>query len=203
LDRDQLKNYLSALSQNAPNNSTWSEAQKLAYWINVYNAFTLDLILEHYPVASIKDIGSSIQIPFLNTPWDKKFILIGSEMYSLNEIEHNILRKLFKEPRIHFVINCASYSCPKLRNEAFEAEKLEHQLTDQAINFLSDTTKNVITPNHLKLSKIFQWYRFDFPSNLQEYIGSLTNTSIHAEVDIDYLPYDWGLNEKNDVELTP
>ena len=123
-DSVRLNSYLETLVSNAPDPESWSEDEQLAYWINVYNAFTIKLIVEHYPVASIKDIGSKIQIPFINSPWDIKFIVINGEKLDLNNVEHGILRKKFNEPRIHFAVNCASFSCPKLRNEAFEADKL-------------------------------------------------------------------------------
>ena len=111
-DSIKLDQYLEKLSNHPPNQDKWSEEEQLAYWINAYNAYTVKLILMHYPVRSIKDIGSSIQIPFVNSPWDIKFIQIGDKKLDLNNIEHSILRKEFEEPRIHFAINCASFSCP-------------------------------------------------------------------------------------------
>ena len=88
----------------------------MAYWINAYNAYTIRLIVDHYPVQSIKDIGSKIKIPFVTTPWASKFFSIGGEQMSLDNIEHGILRKKFDDPRIHFTLVCASISCPRLRN---------------------------------------------------------------------------------------
>jgi hypothetical protein len=196
-DRARLKEYLKLLSDNPPNDVQWSREEKLAYWINVYNAFTLELVLEHYPVESIKDIGSKIQIPFVNTPWDIKFIKIGDKEYDLNNIEHNIIRKVFNEPRIHFAVNCASFSCPKLRNEAYTGEKLEKQLNDQTINFLNDSDKNQITQERLSLSKIFSWYGGDFTNGQSkiEFIQQFTEVEISPDAKIDYLEYDWSLNE--------
>lgn len=195
-DRSALRRYLSSLEQNAPNGQ-WSEDEKLAYWINAYNAYTLDLIVQHYPVESIKDIGSKIQIPFVNTAWDIKFIEIGGEKYDLNNIEHGIIRKEFEEPRIHFALVCAAVSCPKLRNEAYTAEKLDEQLTTAARNFLSDPSKNKISSKgQAQLSKIFSWYGGDFKkkSTLVEYLNKYSAVQLAADADISYMEYDWALN---------
>ncbi|MEP7320342.1 MAG: DUF547 domain-containing protein [Saprospiraceae bacterium] len=101
-------------------------------------------------------------IPFINSVWDIQLIRIGNETYDLNNIEHSILRKKFNEPWIHFAINCASYSCPRLRNEAYTPSKLESQLTEAAISFLSDKTKNDFSADTIHISKIFEWFKDDF-----------------------------------------
>ena len=137
-----LNRYLQSLSKNPPDKRRWSREEQMAYWINAYNGFTMQLILKYYPIKSIKDIGSSIQIPFINTPWDIKFIRIGNETYDLNNIEHGILRKEFDDARIHMALVCASKSFPRLLNEAFEPAKLNKQLEDQARVFLADTFRN-------------------------------------------------------------
>jgi hypothetical protein len=146
---------------------------------------------------TIKDIGSSIQVPFVNTPWDIKFIEIGGEKLDLNNIEHGILRKEFDEPRIHFAINCASISCPKLRAEAYTAGKLEHQLNDQAIDFINDPERNRIDGDHIRLSKIFRWFGGDFKKNgsLIDFLNRYSREKIHPAVDIVYLDYNWKLND--------
>ncbi len=198
LDRPKLREYLTSLEQNAPNDS-WSEDQKLAYWINAYNAFTLELILEHYPVSSIKDIGATVKIPFVNTPWDIKFINIGDETYDLNNIEHGIIRKRFDEPRIHFALVCAAISCPKLQNKAYLAETLDEQLTKATKNFLTDPEKNVIeSPKKAYLSKIFSWYGGDFTKkgSLIEFLNQYSDTKLERRARIDYKDYDWALNEQ-------
>lgn len=195
---DVLKAYNETLSDNPPND-TWTEQDQLAYWINVYNAFTLQLVAENYPVESIKDIGSKFQIPFVNTPWDIKFVRIGDEMLDLNNVEHDILRKKFKEPRIHFAVNCASVSCPVLRNEAYEAAKLERQLTEQAQIFLQDLDKNDFSdPASPKLSKLFQWFKGDFTKNgsVIDFIFQNGGIRIDKSASINYLEYNWSLNEK-------
>ena len=107
----------------------------MAFWINAYNAYTIRLVLDHYPVSSIKDIGSKIKIPFVTTPWAAKFFSIGGEKMSLDNIEHGTLRKNYNDPRIHFALVCASISCPRLRNEAYTAAALEKQLDDQGHDY--------------------------------------------------------------------
>ena len=122
-DEVAFNQYLAMLSKNPPA-ANWPKNDQMAYWINAYNAYTIRLILDHYPVESIKDIGSKIKIPFVTTPWAAKFFSIGGERMSLDNIEHGILRKKFDDPRIHFSLVCASMSCPRLRNEAYTADKL-------------------------------------------------------------------------------
>lgn len=195
-DSTELIGYLRLLSNNIPN-TNWTDQQQLAYWINLYNAYTIKLILDHYPIKSIKDIGSFIQIPFVNTPWQIEFIPLGDEYYDLDNIEHDIIRKNFNEPRIHFALVCAANSCPNLRNEAYQGNRLEAQLTDQTTSFLVNTSKNLITKEQLKLSKIFRWYKQDFTRSMQlnEYIKQYTTIIIGDTVEIDYMDYDWSLNE--------
>ncbi len=185
-DKDKLQTYLDLLSKNQPNNQ-WSRAEVLAYWINAYNAFTVKLIIDHYPLESIKDIVN---------PWDKKFFTIGTTQMSLGEIEHNILRKM-GAPRIHFAINCASISCPNLLNEAYFAPKLESQLATATKNFLKDSTKNTITADKVELSKIFSWFSDDFKTNgtVIDFINKYTAVEIDKKAKIKYKEYNWKLNE--------
>ena len=140
-DKVLFQGYLDELTQHPPANN-WDDNEKLAYWINAYNAFTVKLIIDHYPLKSIKNISEGL--PMIDSPWDIKFFKIGNLDFDLNTIEHEILRKKFNEPRIHFAINCASFSCPKLRNEAFTASQLETQLEEQAHTFINNSDKNII-----------------------------------------------------------
>ncbi|CAN5243313.1 DUF547 domain-containing protein [soil metagenome] len=197
-DIKALDAYLATLSNNPPDENKWSTNEQLAYWFNAYNAFTVKLITMHYPVSSIKKIGPDIQVIFVNTPWDKDFFKIGGSNFSLNDIEHKTLRKRFEEPRMHFALNCASMSCPKLRNEAYEASKLNSQLDDQARAFLADKSKNVITQNKIKISKLFNWYGKDFTKNSGkiEYLNKYAPVKINRNADIDYLDYSWDINEQ-------
>jgi hypothetical protein len=199
-DRAELKKYLDLIQNNAPNDKTWSKEDRLAYWINAYNAFTIELILQYYPVESIKDIGSKIQIPFVNTPWDIKFIKIGGNEMDLNNIEHSILRKEFNEPRIHFAVNCASYSCPVLRAEAYTGAKIDQQLKEQAISFVNDERRNKITSTSAQLSKLFDWYSGDFTKdkNLKDFINQFAKVKIADKTKVSYIDYDWRLNDSKD-----
>ena len=163
-DRDKLTEYLIYLAdhpiaENAPKD------ERLAYFINLYNAGTVQLILEKYPLKSIKDIFR---------PWGKDRIRYGGEMISLGDIEHKILRKM-DEPRIHFAINCASYSCPKLQKKAFLASSMETQLEHAAIDFINDPTKNNIKATKVRPFKNFQlvqgrFYKARFPNCLFEQV---------------------------------
>lgn len=196
-EKATFDSYLRLLEANPPNKETWSDEEQMAYWINAYNAYTVDLILKYYPVESIKDIGSSIQVPFVNTPWDVKFIKIAGEEYDLNNLEHGILRKDFEEPRIHFAVNCASFSCPELRAEAYTGEKLDQQLDEQARIFVNDTRKNHITVDKAELSKIFSWYSGDFNNDMsvEEFVNQYTDVKITESTDVDYMDYNWELND--------
>lgn len=189
-----LNKYLNDLTSHPPLDN-WTENEKLAFWINAYNAFTIQLIIRHYPIKSIKDLGGKVYK--INTPWDIKFIRIGNEIYDLNNLEHSILRKQFTEPRIHFALNCASKSCPKLRNEAYIASKLNNQLNDQAKSFINDSRYNVILENEAKLSRIFQWYRGDFATKMsfEAFISQWSPEVVTSETDISYMEYNWDLNE--------
>lgn len=196
-DSADLTSYLELLKTNPPDEETWSKEEQIAFWINAYNAYTVKLIIDHYPLQSIKDIGSVIQIPFVNSPWDIKFIEINGVKLDLNNIEHDILRKKFDEPRIHFAINCASFSCPKLRREAYVASQLERQLQEQAINFINDPERNVITIHDITISKIFDWFKGDFTKNgsLIDFLNQYSKVKIEQVAGVSYLDYNWMLNE--------
>jgi len=183
---ENIDTYLNLLSNSKPDNLV-SREEKLAYWINAYNAFTIKLIIDNYPIKSIKDIKQ---------PWDKKFIDIDGELISLNEIEHDILRKM-NEPRIHFAIVCASVSCPKLQNTAFEPSKIEEQLTNATKEFLADPSKNNLSPNSIRISKLFQWFSKDFTQNgtLIDFLNQYSEITISPKAKRSFNNYNWRLNE--------
>ncbi|MEM7185582.1 MAG: DUF547 domain-containing protein [Bacteroidota bacterium] len=188
-DRASLQRYLDMLSAQRPTEA-WSVQELLAFYINLYNAYTVDLILDNYPVASIKDI---------NGPWTRAIVPVGKNNLSLGGIENGILRKM-DEPRIHFAINCASISCPNLLNEAYTAGKINEQLNKAASSFINGN-KNQIAGSQLKLSSIFNWYRKDYVVNGQTdliaYINQFSDQPIAADATIEFLEYDWNLNESN------
>ncbi|MAQ75559.1 MAG: hypothetical protein CL613_04400 [Aquimarina sp.] len=187
-DQEQLTTYLTALSSNPPNEE-WQVQELLAYYINLYNAYTVDLIIKNYPVKSIKDI---------NGAWTKAIVPVGNRTMSLGGIENGVLRKM-DEPRIHFAINCASISCPKLMNKAYTPTSINEQLDEAASEFIN-SDKNRISSTSVKLSHIFKWYEKDYktPStnSVIAYINQYTNTKINIDANIEYLEYDWNLNKQ-------
>lgn len=186
-DGTKLDDYLKMLSEKEPS-SDWSVQELLAYYINLYNAGTVKLIVENYPVKSIKDI---------NGAWTKGLISVGNKEVSLGGIENGILRKM-NEPRIHFAINCASISCPKLMNEAYTAAKINEQL-DRATNEFINSDKNDISAAKPKVSSIFDWYQKDYKINGKQdvigFINQYAKTKINPDATLMYKDYDWNLNE--------
>lgn len=182
----ELHVYIDSLGENMPNDQ-WNDQDKLAYWINAYNAMTIDLIIKNYPVKSIQDIKE---------PWKQRLWKLGSKWYNLNEIEHQILRKM-NEPRIHFGIVCASYSCPKLQNEAFTALQLDAQLTKATREFLADLNRNSITSDNINISKIFKWFSKDFKQNgnIIDFINQYSDVQISSKAKTSFKDYNWNLNE--------
>jgi Protein of unknown function, DUF547 len=196
-DSAELNRYLKTLEKAHPNDKNWSRAEQMAYWINAYNAYTIQLIVRNYPVASIKDIKRGVA--FVNSVWDVKFINIQGYTYDLNNIEHNILRPVFKDARVHAAVNCASYSCPKLRNEAYTAEKLEAQLDDGMRGFVNDPLRNRVGADKAEISEIFKWFKGDFErdaGSVRAFLNRYAATKIGDKGELDYIDYDWGLNEK-------
>ena len=194
-DVSELNAYLKTLSDNAPQKN-WTENEQKAFWINAYNAFTVSLILQHYPVKSIKDIGGKLYK--INTAWDIRFIQIGKEKYDLNNIEHKFLRRQYEDPRIHFAIVCASMSCAKLRREAYTAAQLDAQLDAAGKDFLNDKSKNRIAADKAELSKYFSWYQSDFTKKgtLVDFINKYSQIKINGNTRISYIDYNWSLNEQ-------
>ena len=211
-DRAALKAYLDSLSAvTRAAFAGWPRAERQAFLINAYNAFTVELILTRYPdLKSIKDLGS-----LLSSPWKPKWITLLGNQVSLDDIEHAMLRKRgdYDDPRVHFAVNCASIGCPALREEAFVAARLEAQMDEQTVRFMSDRTRNRWNAQRgrLELSKIFDWYGEDFRlghrgiGSLQafaaRYADQLADAPADREriraggVDIAYTDYDWALND--------
>lgn len=194
-DQSDLDAYLKTLSDNAPQ-SSWSENDQKAFWINAYNAYTVSLVLQHYPVKSIKDIAGKIYK--INTPWDIKFITIGGKKYDLNNIEHGILRKKYDDPRIHFALVCAAMSCPKLQRDAYTGAQINTQLDDAGKDFLNDKSKNRISADKAELSKYFSWYKGDFTKNgsLADFINKYSQTKMNGNTKVSSIDYKWSLNEQ-------
>ena len=176
----------------------WSEPQQIAFLSNAYNAYTLRLIIDHYPLKSIKVIGS-----FISGPWDQPVVKLFGETINLNTLEHKVLRVDYAEPRIHFALVCAAKGCPPLRGEAYVGPRLEEQLVDQAKQFLAEATKNRIaaTERTVYLSPIFKSYGGDFEKKSGSVLAVLKpywpeNAIATDGFKIRYTDYDWSLNEQ-------
>lgn len=196
-DQDALRGYLKSLE--TIDSTTCTRDDLLALFVNAYNAATLELILEHYPgIASIKDIPAAQR-------WDDKRWTICGEKVSLTDLEHEILRKRFDEPRIHFAINCASIGCPPLRSEAFVGEKIDAQLQDQAVAMNRDFGGAHWDGTKLTLSKIYDWFEDDFKRKmeLKNFVAQFMAPEAALEVkkrtkvDIVFQDYNWSLNDIN------
>lgn len=196
-----LNGYLEALRAASPGEATWTRDERLAFWVNAYNAFAIRLILDHYPLTSIRSIGF---LPL--AAFRMKFIPLGAARrpISLNTVENDILRTHFQDPRIHFAIVCASRSCPELRAEAYRASVVNDQLDTAARAFLGDRSKNRwdASSSTLYLSSIFKWFRDDFerhsqtlPAFASRYLPSSHAAALtDGSVRIVFLDYDWSLN---------
>ncbi|MBT5290136.1 MAG: DUF547 domain-containing protein [Flavobacterium sp.] len=187
-----LDNYLAYIQNNEPTKE-WSSNKKKAFWINTYNAYTIKIILNNYPLKSIRDIKIDGE-----TAWKIPFVKIGQKRYTLDQIEHKILRKKFNDPRIHVGINCASVSCPRLWNFAFTEDNIASSLDNLMKVFINDTTRNKISKNNVALSEIFNWFSKDFIKNgtIINYLNTYAAIKISEKASIKYLTYDWSLNKK-------
>jgi hypothetical protein len=192
--RASLDKYLK--NTGAVNESTfrsWSEDEQLAFLINIYNAETLQLILDNYPVSSIKKIGG-----FLSNPWKRDVVALFGDEISLDKLEHGIIRKDYDEPRIHFAVVCAANGCPPLRPGAYTGAGLDSQLNEQTKQFLTDLPKNRIDGDTLYLSPIFDWYGEDFTKNgrsLNDYVDPYMKGDASGKK-VRFTDYDWDLNKQ-------
>ena len=198
-DKTKLQSFIDEMAGYDP--SRLSGAEELAFWINAYNAFALHEVLNRYPVDTIRP--AFLGIPERSFFTEVKHVVMGRS-YSLDQIENDVIRKL-GEPRIHFALNCASISCPKLLNESFKANRLDEQLNELAVAFVNDPSRNKFdkTNNSAQLSKIFDWFKSDFDD-----VGGVANYLVQfaqgdalevlqaSETTISYLNYDWGLNKQ-------
>ncbi len=195
-ERGTLERFLSASRSARP--ATWSREDQMAFWVNVYNARVLDGVIRRPGLESVLDAGRTLGVPTL--AFFREKAMSGGRELSLNDIEHEILRKGFHDPRVHFVLNCASVSCPTLPARALSGAAIDSVLDAAASAFLLDRTKNQIdADSELRLSSIFKWYRADFEKaagSLQAFIQQHWKGSsvIRADAPIRFLDYDWSLN---------
>jgi len=198
-DKSKLENYVSGLGALDP--TTFNKSEQLAYWINLYNALTVKVIVDHYPVKSILKINISPGF-FSFGPWGKKLITINGIELSLNDIEHRILRPIWKDPRIHYAVNCASIGCPNLRTIAYTSEITERMLTENAVSYINHPRGVSVTKGKVKLSTIFKWYKDDFGTNdrevldhIRRYASDELRAKLKGVQKIKKHDYDWDLNE--------
>ncbi len=207
VERQRLKQVLETYSSvNRQTFDSWTKPQRMAFLINSYNAFTVELILTRYPdLKSIKDLGSLFQ-----SPWKKDFFSLLGEKHNLDWIEHEQLRPNYAEPRVHAAVNCASIGCPALRNEAFVASRLDAQLEDGMVRFLGDRSRNRVRNGKLEVNMIFKWFQEDFEQGhlglrkvedlFARYANALSDDpAVQARLraralPIEHLDYDWSLN---------
>jgi hypothetical protein len=195
-EEERLDQYLKVLEDADP--EKLSRNEQYAYYINAYNAWTIKLILSGYPgVKSIKDFGS-----ILKSPWQKKWVRIKSKVITLDDVEHNILRPRFKDPRVHFAINCSAVSCPPLRPEPYLGHTLDQQLDHSTRSFVNDANSYRLEGDTLYVSRIFKWFSEDFNEDalgfyLQYAEGDLKEklTGQKDKIQVKYLHYDWSLND--------
>ncbi|GAB2199453.1 DUF547 domain-containing protein [Sessilibacter sp. MAH4] len=195
-DKSALESYINDLKNTDPRE--YNLAEQKAYWINLYNALTVNLILDNYPVKSITKLGGF----FSFGPWDKEIITIEGETLTLNNIEHGILRPIWKDNRIHYAVNCASMGCPNLSATAFTAENTEALLDQSAKDYVNHTRGVKIEGDKMQVSSIYEWYKVDFGGTdasliehlklyaepqLQEKLNSFSGKITDS--------YDWSLNQ--------
>lgn len=190
-DKQQLDQYILSLAAIDPRD--YSLDEQYAYWVNLYNAITVQLIIDAYPIKSITKLGGL----FSFGPWDDEVIQVAGKPLSLNDIEHRILRPIWNEPRTHYAVNCASLGCPNLQSQAFTAENTEQLLEKAAKEFINSDKGVLVTGNSLQLSSIYDWFIADFgtPQQLVDHINHYRSEPITSVKDADY-EYDWDLNKQ-------
>ena len=190
INKNSVSEYLQELKAHFPG-TDWTKEETMAYYINLYNAYTIQFIITKYPVSSPKDVkysGKDI--------WNLKLVKVGTKTMTLTTVE-NILKK-YRDGRIHFAINCGAISCPRLMNKAWTAKTLENDLTRMTKIFINDLSSNIIKEKKIKISKIFEWYHGDFlgsKSSMIDFINIYSKIQISHKAKIEYLPYNWKLNE--------
>jgi hypothetical protein len=198
-DKGQLRAYISDLSKTPI--SQYDRGQQMAFWINLYNAVTIKVMLDNYPVDSIRDIKSGFFNP---GPWDKKLVKVEGEEITLNDIEHRILRPIWPDPRIHYAVNCASIGCPNLQSRAFTAENTEVMLEASAVEFINHPRAAQVKNGKLLVSSIYKWYKVDFGGtdagvidHLRQYAKPRLTDQLGDIESIDDDHYNWSVNSLN------
>ncbi len=198
-DRKALSDYIAALGREKV--TALARSEQLALWINLYNALTVRVVLEHYPVKSIRDIDISPGI-FSDGPWGKKLTEVEGEPLSLDDIEHRILRPIWKDPRVHYAVNCASVGCPDLRASAYRAADIDAVLDAAARSYVNDPRGVAVKDGRVTASSIYDWFQSDFGGSeagvldhLRRYAAPVLVEKLKTARGIDGYAYDWRLNE--------
>ncbi len=198
-DQLQLRSYLAAMATTPI--SEFNRNEQLAFWINLYNSLTVDTILQHYPVSTIREISSSL---FSSGPWRDDLIKIEGENLTLDDIEHRILRPIWQDPRIHYSVNCAAIGCPNLQSSAFSAENIDFMLDRAAREFINHPRGASINYSLLRVSSIYSWFQDDFGGNaagviahLRQYADAKLKTSMEGQYKISQHHFDWTINDPN------
>ncbi len=197
-DKAALDAYLARMSAVAI--SAYSRAEQKAYWINVYNALTVDLIVDRWPVETVRDVDISPGI-FADGPWGKKLFTVEGAALSLNDIEHRILRPVFRDPRVHYAINCASLGCPNLRRGAYKRVGLDAALQEAAVSFVNHPRAAKVEKGHLYVSSIYDWFESDFGGSdrgviehLRKYAKPALKKQLASITEVEDDQYDWRIN---------
>ncbi len=198
-DHRTLRVYLDGLQRVAV--TRFNRAEQFAYWVNLYNAATIDIVLRHYPVASIRDIAISPGL-FAKGPWGKKIVRVEGTELSLDDIEHKILRPLWRDPRVHYAVNCASIGCPDLARAPYSAARLEAMLDAAARGYINHPRGVVVRNGAVSASSLYSWYARDFGGSdrdildhLRRYAAPALARQLAAAERIDAYDYDWRLND--------
>lgn len=200
-DHAALKAYLKALG--AVDTAKLDRPEQFAYWANVYNAVTIDVVLDKYPVKSIRDIslGGGLKTLITGGPWQAKIINVGTQKLSLDDVENEIMRPIFKDPRVHYSVNCASAGCPNVGVTAFTGANLESTLEKHAKDFINSPHGFLVKDGKLKASSIYDWFRADFGGSVEQvlaharkYAGPELKKALEGRKTIDSYDYDWTLN---------
>lgn len=198
-DMQRLGDYI--MAQSLENPSQLSRTEAMAYWANLYNALTLQVVAQNYPVNSIREIKSGRR----KGPWKRKLVIVEGQSLSLDNIEHDILRPRFKTPLVHYMVNCASIGCPNLRQQPWQAQTLEVDLETAARAYINSPRGVRIENGKIHVSKIYKWFKADFGSSktnvlkhLKQYAAPELRTHLDARAKIDHYGYDWSLNNFHD-----
>ncbi|WBA42101.1 DUF547 domain-containing protein [Hymenobacter canadensis] len=198
---DRLLDYLLAQRKVSPEAAGWSAADQEAYWINIYNAATVYLVLQYYPLSNVNDIRLKGKVHSL---WEAPSVEVGGQQYSLNQIEREKLTARFHDPRLHFALVQGAVSGPQLLPEAYDGGQLPQQLERQTRHFLNDPSRNTLAGPQLQLSGLFSFYATEFGSGPQllEFINRYAHMPVAATAPVDFLPFSWALNDRQPLSTT-